>query len=84
MCKEQKASMTQDEVDWQDCCSLHGVRDVFWDLLQYTRTEKCNLFVLYNKNPNGLLKILPDVWDMEKDKNKSADVICHGFDVICI
>ena len=24
--------------------------DVFCDLLQYTYTEKCNLFVLYNKN----------------------------------
>ena len=26
------------------------------DLLQYTHTEKCNLFVLYNTNSNGLLK----------------------------
>ena len=30
--------------------------DVFSDLLQYTHMEKCNLFVLYNKNSNGLLK----------------------------
>ena len=30
--------------------------DVFCDLLQYTHTEKCYLFVLYNKNSNGLLK----------------------------
>ena len=30
--------------------------DVFCDLLQYTYTEKCYLFVLYNKNSNGLLK----------------------------
>ena len=33
-------------------------RNVFCDLLQYTRTEKYNLFVLYNKNSNGLLKDL--------------------------
>ena len=43
--------------------------DVFCDLLLYTlthaRTEKCNLFVLYNKNSNGLLK---DFWGMKKEK----------------
>ena len=49
--------------------------DVFSDLLQYTPTEKCSLFVLYNKNSNGLLKILRDVWGMEKGKDKSADVV---------
>ena len=37
------------------CC------DVFCDLLQYT----CNLFVLYNKNSNGLLK---DLAGMIKEK----------------
>ena len=36
----------------------------------YTHTEKCNLFILYNKNSNGLLK---DFWGMKKDK-KPADV----------
>ena len=35
--------------------------DVFGDLLQYTRTEKCNLFILNNKNLIGLLK---DLWGM--------------------
>ena len=30
--------------------------DGFCDLLQYTHTEKWNLFVLYNKNSNSLLK----------------------------
>ena len=30
--------------------------DVFCDLLQYTHMEKCNLFILYNKNSNCLLK----------------------------
>ena len=30
--------------------------DVFCDLLQCTHTHKCNIFVLYNKNSNGLLK----------------------------
>ena len=54
--------------------------DVFCDLLQYTCTEKCNLFVLYNKNSNGLLKDF-GAW---KKKNKSADVIWRGFDVICM
>ena len=39
--------------------------DVFWDILQYTRMGKCNLFVLYNKNSNGLLK---DFWGMKKEK----------------
>ena len=39
--------------------------DVFCDLLQYTHTEKCSLFVLYNKNSNGLLK---DFWGMKKEK----------------
>ena len=39
--------------------------DVFCDLLQYTHTEKCNLFVKYNKNSNDLLK---DFWGMKKEK----------------
>ena len=37
--------------------------DVFCDLLQYTHTEK--VFVLYNKNSNGLLK---DFGGMKKEK----------------
>ena len=49
-CKEQKRT-TQDEVAsaWRDCCSLHAVTSSVCDLLQYTNTEKCHLFVLYNK-----------------------------------
>ena len=39
--------------------------DVFCDLLQYTHTGKCNIFVLYNKNSNGLLK---NFRGMEKEK----------------
>ena len=39
--------------------------DVFCDLLQYTHTKKCDLFVLYNKNSNGLLK---DFGGMKKEK----------------
>ena len=55
--------------------------DVLCDLLQYTHTEKCGLYVLYNKNSNGLLK---DLWGYEKRKNKSADVdltpsVCVSF-----
>ena len=38
----------RDEVEWRDCCSLH-------DLLQYTHTDKFNVFVLYNKNSNDFL-----------------------------
>ena len=36
------------------------------DLLQYTCTEKCNLFVLYNKNSKDLLK---DFGGMKKKNN---------------
>ena len=39
--------------------------DVICDLLQYTHTEKCYLFVLYNKNSNVLLK---DFGGMKKEK----------------
>ena len=39
--------------------------DVFCDLLQYTDTDKCYLFVLYNKNANGLLE---DFLVMKKEK----------------
>ena len=38
--------------------------DIFCDLLRYTHMEKCYLFVLYNKNSNGLLKDL----GMKKEK----------------
>ena len=73
--------------------------DVFCDLLQYTHThtEKCNLFVLYNKNSSGLLVyglMVYPVWvtflciyvecPMKmKKQNKSADVIWRRLDVIC-
>ena len=54
-------------------CVLFTRCDVFCDLLQYTHTEKCCLFVLYNKNQmvlynkksNGLLN---DFWGMKKEK----------------
>ena len=43
--------------NWEnDCCSLHAVTSSVRDLLHYTHTEKCYLFVLYNRNWNGLLK----------------------------
>ena len=54
--------------------------DVFCDLLQYTHTEKCCLFVLYNKNQMVSWRIF-GAW---KKKNKSADVIWRGFDAICV
>ena len=39
--------------------------DIFCDLSQYTHMEKYNVFVLYNKNSNGLLK---DFGGMKKGK----------------
>ena len=45
-------------------------------VLQYTHMEKCNLFVLYNKNSNGL----KDLWGMKKEKQ----VCWRGFDAICV
>ena len=51
--REYMKSTTRDEVEWRDCCSLHAVTS---SVIYYTHTEKCNLFVLYNKNSNGLLK----------------------------
>ena len=51
--------------------------DVFCDILQYTHTQKCYLFVSYNKNSNGLLK---DFAGMKKEKQ----VRWRGFDVICV
>ena len=53
--------------------------DVFGDLLQYTHTENGYLFVLYIKNSYGFKDF--GAW---KKKNKSADVIWRGFDVICM
>ena len=58
------SSTSLDEIEWRDCCSCN--------LLQYTDMGKCYLFVLYNKNSNGLLK---DFLGMKKKLNKSADVI---------
>ena len=43
------------------------------DLLQYTHTEKCNLFVLYNKNLNGF-------WGIRKEKQ----VCWRGLYTICV
>ena len=45
---------------------LYTLHDVFCDLLQNTRTEKCNLLVLYNKNLHGLLK------DLGHEKRKTS------------
>ena len=51
------------------------------DYSTHTCTGKCYLFVLYNKNSNGFLTILPRVWGMwEKDKNSWRYL--KWFDVI--
>ena len=55
-------------------CSFFTRCDVICDLLQYTHTEKCYLFILYNKNSKR-------AW---KKKNKSSDLIWRGFDTICV
>ena len=58
--------MTRDEVEWRhrDCCSLHAVTS---SVIYYStkHTDKRNLFVLYNKNSNGLLK---DIWGMHEKR----------------
>ena len=56
-CKEKKYETKSSGVT---VVFLHAVHTV-----QYTSTGKCNLFVLYNKNSNGLLK---DLGGMEKEK----------------
>ena len=59
------------------------VKIIFFTLVLYhTQKNDCNLhvFILYNKNSNGLLKDF-GAW---KKKNKSIDVISHGFDAICV
>ena len=60
-CKEQKC-MTQDEDSWVVWhCSLHAVTSYVIYYITHTR-----IFVLYNKNSNGLLK---DLWGMKKEKH---------------
>ena len=56
MSKKRK-STTRDEVEWRDCCSLHAVTRLLWSFTVHTN-GKCYLFVLYNKNWNGLSKDL--------------------------
>ena len=63
LCKEQK--------------SITLFHYYYYDLLQYTHSEKCNQFVLYNKNSNGLLK------DYEFVK-KEKQVCWRGIDAICV
>ena len=53
--KNKKVRHEINKVKWRDC-SLNAVTS---SVIYYgTHTEKCNLFVLYNKNSNGLLKDL--------------------------
>ena len=60
---------------------LYTLWCLLWSI-KYTHTEKCNLFVLYNKNWNGLLYWR--IFGAWKKKNKSADVdltpsVCVSF-----
>ena len=54
-CTEQKRT-TRGEVERRDSCSLHAVTSSVIYYSAHTHTHKCNIFVLYNKNSNGLLK----------------------------
>ena len=47
---------------------LYTLWRLLWSITVDMHTEKCNLFVLYNKNSNGLLK---DFWGMRKEKQAS-------------
>ena len=47
---------------------------VFCDLLQYTRTEKCNLFVLFNKNSKGIFKDLGGY-----ENRKTSSLTCYVY-----
>ena len=60
-----KKSTTRDEVEWHDCCSLHAVTSSVIYYSTHAR-KKCNLFVLYNKNSNGLFGKFK--WGMKKEK----------------
>ena len=55
--------------------------DVFCDLLQYTRTEICNLFVLDNKNSNGLLK---DFRGMKREKQVCGCYLTWIWRHLCV
>ena len=51
--------------------------DVFCDLLQYTRTEKRNLFVMYNKNSNGLY--IEEFGGMKREQRVcKRGYVCHA------
>ena len=57
--------MTQDKVNGVTAVVLIQIHcDIFCDILQYTRMEKCNLFVSYNKNSD----FLKEFQDMKKEK----------------
>ena len=72
-----KKSTTRDEGAWL----LFSTRyDIFCDLLQFTHTGKSNLFVLYNK----IQMVYWSILGPRKKKNKSADVIWHRLDAICV
>ena len=68
-----KKGTTRDKVEWRDCCSLHAVTS---SVIYYsTHTRKNVTYLFYT------IKIQ---MVYTKKKNKSADVIWRGFDVICV
>ena len=60
MMSQRVKNKTVRQVEWRDCCSLYAVT-YSGTYIQYTHTEKYNLFVLYNKN-------LKDFGGMKKEK----------------
>ena len=64
MCKEQKVRDETKSSGVTACCSLRAVTS---SVIYYStkHMDKRNLFVLYNKNSNGLLK---DIWGMHEKR----------------
>ena len=60
-----KKKEVRDEVEWRDVFFTR-----FEDLLQYTHTERCNLFVIKFKDLGGI--------------KKEKHVCRRGFDVVCV
>ena len=82
-CKEQK-STTRDEVEWCDCCSLHVVAS---SVIYYSTHTRINVIYLFYTIFIKQIQIVYQrifLGGARKKKNKSADVIWRGFDVICV
>ena len=76
-CNRSQTSTTSQHVKNNGMTVVFTRCDVFCDLLQYTHVEKCDLFVLYNKNSKVYWRIL----DMKKEKQVCwHDLTCPLID----